>query len=203
FLNRNFDEKEINTSTSDAEVKRILATKVDEAVESAYQILRERIDKFGVTQPNIQKIGNTGRILVELPGAKDEARIKQLLQSTAELEFWETYKFEEIIEYVWNANETLKARNTTVETTETATDSLAQNQEEAISDADKLLTGASGENTNLNESADLGPIFSLMQGQGFQGSPIIGFFATKDTAQINTYLKDPQVRSLLKGDLRY
>src|SRR5690554_297877 len=203
FLNRNFDDNEINTSTSDSDVKRVLAVKVDEAVESAYQILRERIDKFGVTQPNIQKIGNTGRILVELPGAKDEARIKQLLQSTAELEFWETYKFEEVIEYIWNANEALKTRNTTAQSTEPVADSLAQNQEEVLSDADKLLTGASSENENLNENADLGPIFSLMQGQGFQGSPVIGYFATKDTAQINTYLKDPQVRSLLRGDLRY
>ena len=200
FLNRNFDEKEINTSTSDAEVKRILATKVDEAVESAYQILRERIDKFGVTQPNIQKIGNTGRILVELPGAKDEARIKQLLQSTAELEFWETYKFEEVIEFLWTANETLKSKKQT-ETATVANDTLAETKPE--SDVDKLLTGVSSDSLSNDSTQELGPIFSLMQGQGFQGSPIIGFFATKDTAQVNTYLKDPQVRALLRGDLRH
>src|SRR5690606_36392319 len=200
FLNRNFDEKEINTSTSDAEVKRILATKVDEAVESAYQILRERIDKFGVTQPNIQKIGNTGRILVELPGAKDEARIKQLLQSTAELAFWETYKFEEVIEFLWTANETLKSKKQT-ETATVANDTLAETKPE--SDVDKLLTGVSSDSLSNDSTQELGPIFSLMQGQGFQGSPIIGFFATKDTAQVNTYLKDPQVRALLRGDLRH
>lgn len=200
FLNRNFDEKEINTTTSDAEVKRILATKVDEAVESAYQILRERIDKFGVTQPNIQKIGNTGRILVELPGAKDEARIKQLLQSTAELEFWETYKFEEVIEFLWTANETLKSKKQT-ETATVANDTLAETKPE--SDVDKLLTGVSSDSLSNDSTQELGPIFSLMQGQGFQGSPIIGFFATKDTAQVNTYLKDPQVRALLRGDLRH
>lgn len=200
FLNRNFDEKEINTSTSDAEVKRILATKVDEAVESAYQILRERIDKFGVTQPNIQKIGNTGRILVELPGAKDEARIKQLLQSTAELEFWETYKFEEVIEFLWTANETLKSKKQT-ETATVANDTLAETKPE--SDVDKLLTGVSSDSLSNDSTQELGPIFSLMQGQGFQGSPILGFFATKDTAQVNTYLKDPQVRALLRGDLRH
>lgn len=200
FLNRNFDEKEINTTTSDAEVKRILATKVDEAVESAYQILRERIDKFGVTQPNIQKIGNTGRILVELPGAKDEARIKQLLQSTAELEFWETYKFEEVIEFLWTANETLKSKKQT-ETATVANDTLAETKPK--SDVDKLLTGVSSDSLSNDSTQELGPIFSLMQGQGFQGSPIIGFFATKDTAQVNTYLKDPQVRALLRGDLRH
>ncbi|HLW42794.1 MAG TPA: protein translocase subunit SecDF [Flavobacterium sp.] len=200
FLNRNFDDNEINTSTSDSDVKRVLAVKVDEAVESAYQILRERIDKFGVTQPNIQKIGNTGRILVELPGAKDEARIKQLLQSTAELEFWETYKFEEVIEFLWTANETLKSKKATP-ATEIVKDSLAESQPETA--VDKLLTGVSNDSTAQDEAQELGPILSLMQGQGYQGSPILGFFATKDTAQVNTYLKDPQVRSLLRGDLRY
>src|SRR5690554_3751164 len=200
FLNRNFDEKEINTNTSDADVKRILASKVDEAVESAYQILRERIDKFGVTQPNIQKIGNSGRILVELPGAKDEVRIKQLLQSTAELEFWETYKFEEVIEFLWTANESLKAKSK-AEATAITNDSIVEDAE--VSDVDKLLTGVSSDSLSNDSTQELGPIFSLMQGQGFQGSPIIGFFATKDTAQVNTYLKDPQVRALLKGQLRY
>lgn len=108
FANRNFDDKEININSTDEDVKKVLAKKVDESVESAYQILRERIDKFGVTQPNIQKIGNTGRILVELPGAKDEARIKKLLQSTAQLEFWEVYKMEEIGNFLMAANEELK-----------------------------------------------------------------------------------------------
>jgi SecD/SecF fusion protein len=75
---------------------KVIRRKVDESVESAFGVLRKRIDKFGVTQPNIQKLGESGQILVELPGAKDVDRIKKLLQSTAQLEFWETYKIEEI-----------------------------------------------------------------------------------------------------------
>jgi SecD/SecF fusion protein len=81
---------------TDAQVQKVIKRKVDESVESAFKVLRERIDKFGVTQPNIQKLGETGRILVELPGAKDVDRIKKLLQSKAQLEFWETYKIEEV-----------------------------------------------------------------------------------------------------------
>src|SRR5690606_41019296 len=80
-----------------------------------------------------------------------------------------------------------------------ANDTLAETKPE--SDVDKLLTGVSSDSLSNDSTQELGPIFSLMQGQGFQGSPIIGFFATKDTAQVNTYLKDPQVRALLRGDL--
>ena len=77
---------------SDSEVQSILKTKIDESITSAFEVLRKRIDKFGVTQPNIQRLGNSARILVELPGAKDVERVKSLLQSTAQLEFWDTFK---------------------------------------------------------------------------------------------------------------
>ena len=80
----------------DNEVKPIIRRKIDESITSAFEVLRKRIDKFGVTQPNIQRLGQTGRILVELPGAKDVERVKNLLQSTAQLEFWETFKNESI-----------------------------------------------------------------------------------------------------------
>ena len=90
------------------QVEPIIKQKVQESVESAFKVLRERIDKFGVTQPNIQLLGNSGRILVELPGAKDVDRIKKLLQSTAQLEFWETYKIEEVGQYLMAVEEALK-----------------------------------------------------------------------------------------------
>ena len=87
---------EVNFRMTDDQVKKVVRRKVDESIESAFEVLRKRIDKFGVTQPNIQKIGESGRILVELPGAKDVDRIKKLLQSTAQLEFWETYKIDDL-----------------------------------------------------------------------------------------------------------
>ena len=87
------------------QVKPILRTKIDESITSAFEVLRKRIDKFGVTQPNIQRLGNSGRILVELPGAKDIDRVKKLLQSTAQLEFWTT---EKNIEFFTSLNEAAK-----------------------------------------------------------------------------------------------
>ena len=80
---------DIQIDMTDDEVKPIIRTKIDESIVSAFEVLRKRIDKFGVTQPNIQRLGNSGRILVELPGARDIERVKNLLQSTAQLEFWE------------------------------------------------------------------------------------------------------------------
>jgi len=188
FANRNFDDKEININSTDEDVKKVLAKKVDESVESAYQILRERIDKFGVTQPNIQKIGNTGRILVELPGAKDEARIKKLLQSTAQLEFWEVYKMEEIGNFLMAANEELKKQATPQEEVK---DSLAPK-----SDIEALLTDDSSSDKNT-----LGPIIDKRV--AFGGGQVLGYYSVKDTAQIASYLRQPNVRALLSGDQRY
>ncbi|MFA5557247.1 MAG: protein translocase subunit SecDF [Flavobacteriaceae bacterium] len=190
FANRNFDDIEININTSDDDVKKVLAKKVDESVESAYQILRERIDKFGVTQPNIQKIGNTGRILVELPGAKDEMRIKKLLQSTAQLEFWEVYKMEEIGNFLMAANEELK-KQAKPEQEETPQDSLAPK-----SDIEALLIDDSPE-----DKLDLGPIIDKMA--AFGGGQVLGYYSVRDTAQIAGYLRQPNVRALLSTDQRY
>ncbi len=194
FANRNLQE--INTSMSDAQVKNILNQKVKESIESAYKVIGERIDQFGVVSPTIQMVGESGRILVELPGAKDIDRIKNLLQSTAQLEFWETYKGEEVGQFLMAANNVLKDKVKQPTTTDTVANTAPKN------DVDKLLTGVS-KDTAAAATEDLGPIVSLIQAPGYQGSPIIAFFATKDTAQVNTYLKDPQVRGLLSGELRH
>ena len=85
-------------------MKSIIRVKIDESIISAFEVLRKRIDKFGVTQPNIQRLGSSGRILIELPGAKDVDRIQNLLQSTAQLEFWETYKNDDFINFISSAN---------------------------------------------------------------------------------------------------
>ncbi len=190
FANRNFDDKEININSADTEVKKVLAQKVDESVESAYQILRERIDKFGVTQPNIQKIGNTGRILVELPGAKDEIRIKKLLQSSAQLEFWEVYKMEEIGNFLMAANEELK-KQTEPQKEEVTQDTLAPK-----SDIESLLTDNTAE-----ETQNLGPILEKMV--AFGGGQVLGYYSVKDAPQIQEYLNQANIRSLLSGDQRY
>ena len=85
------------------EVKAVLTSEIDASISTAFQVLRSRIDKFGVTQPNIQRIGNSGRILIELPGAKDVERVEKLLQSTAELQFWEVYTNQELAQFFYQA----------------------------------------------------------------------------------------------------
>ncbi|KIC01082.1 preprotein translocase subunit SecD [Flavobacterium sp. JRM] len=189
FANRSLQgEGGIDFQMSDAQVKKVIKRKVDESVESAFGVLRKRIDKFGVTQPNIQKIGETGRILVELPGAKDVDRIKKLLQSTAQLEFWETYKIEEMGNFLMAANDALKKTEVNkVETKAVVKDSL-----------NDLLTGGKD---SLATKKGNNPLFDKMIGQG--GGPVLGLFSPKDTAVVNGYLKRPDIRVLLGADQHY
>ena len=107
FINRSMDGA-VTSGMSDDEVKSVLEDKLDESIESAFEVIRKRIDKFGVTQPNIQRIGKSARILVELPGAKDVKRIKKLLQTTAQLEFYETHFGSELLQYVAEVNNKIK-----------------------------------------------------------------------------------------------
>lgn len=179
---------EITINMSDSEVQKVIRKKVDQSVESAFEVLRKRIDKFGVTQPNIQKIGQSGRILVELPGAKDVDRISNLLQSTAQLEFWETYKIDELGQFLMAANEALKTTEVAVksETTSVSTDTIGS-----------LLTDATKDSTAVAKN----PLFDKFLGQG--GGPVLGVVAPKDTAVINGYLKRQDIRNLLTADQRY
>ncbi len=180
---------EITINMSNAEVEKVIRRKVDESVESAFEVLRKRIDKFGVTQPNIQKLGQSGRILVELPGAKDVDRISNLLQSTAQLEFWETYKIDELGQFLMAANETLKnteVNAVTTESTTVATDTIGS-----------LLTDTAKDTTATAKN----PLFDKFIGQG--GGPILGVVAPKDTAVINSYLKRQDIRSLLPAEMRF
>ncbi|UQD56341.1 protein translocase subunit SecDF [Flavobacterium sp. K5-23] len=189
FANRSLQgEGGIDFQMTDAEVQKVIKRKIDESVESAFGVLRERIDKFGVTQPNIQKLGESGRILVELPGAKDVDRIKRLLQGKAELQFWETYKIEEIGNFLMAANESLKKTEVNkVETKAVVKDSLS-----ALLTDEKAPDAAKKGNN---------PLLDKMIGQG--GGPVLGLFSPKDTAVINGYLKRADIKILLAADQRY
>jgi len=189
FANRNLSE--INFKMSDNEVKTIIKKKVGESIESAFNVLRERIDKFGVTQPNIQKLGESGRILVELPGAKDIDRIQKLLQSTAQLEFWETYKTDEISNFLMAANEALK------KTEKPVLDKAAPK----TSDIDSLLTSKANDSAAVKKGNN--PLLDLVKGGGQQGGPVLAYFNPKDTAKVNAYLKREDIRSLLPAEQRF
>ena len=185
FANRNL-QGEINFNMSDAEVQKVLARKVDESVESAFGVLRSRIDKFGVTQPNIAKLGQTGRILIELPGAKDVDRIKKLVSSKAELEFWETYKAEDFYQFLSAANEALKATvKSEVAEVEKPKDSIAA-----------LLTDKATDTTAGKKGNN--PLFDKFVSQG--GGPILAIVDSKDVDVVDGYLKRPEIRNLIPAD---
>ena len=195
FANRTLDDV-IRNDMSDNEVKSKIEEKIDESIISAFEVLRKRIDKFGVTQPNIQRLGNSGRILVELPGAKDIGRIKSLLQSTAQLEFWDAYKGEEFLPFIVQANEVLKDDVTVNAAT---TEEVESQDSEDDNQIDALL-GAESDSTAV---AVVNPLLDLIRGQGYQGGPVIALFEAKDQQIIIDYLNKPEVRSLLTPEQRY
>ncbi len=187
FYNRTFEEIQLNMT--DDQVKVILKKKVAESIESAYKVLTKRIDKFGVAQPNIQKIGETGRILVELPGAKDLDRVEKLLSQTAQLEFWETLKPEELGNFFNAANDALKA----TEKKPTVAVALVDTTK-AVDAKSKVNELLGDKKDNAKKAAkDLGPLFEKAIPSP---SGLIGY-NVKDTATINSYLKRSEIRALL------
>ena len=193
FANRTLSE-EVTFDMSDDQVKPILSTKIDESIVSAFEVLRKRIDKFGVTQPNIQRIGNSGRILVELPGAKEIERVKGLLQSTAQLEFWDAFKGEEFGTFIFQANDVLKAlADSDVEVDSDPTESA----EDAISDIIGDTDAETGDDRDVN------PLIDLIRSPGYNGGPVIASFEQKDKQLVTDYLNNPQVRALLSPEQRY
>ena len=190
FANRSLSD-EINFEMTDAEVKPIIRRKIDESIVSAFEVLRKRIDKFGVTQPNIQRLGNSGRIRVELPGAKDVARVKNLLQSTAQLEFWYTEKNDQFLPFLSQANETLK---NILEENDSENDNIE------TSEIDDLLADVEA---NDSISAQKNPLFDFLVGTGYQGGPVIAQFLQKDQKKIEEYLSMPEIRRLLPSEKRY
>ncbi len=190
FANKTLSD-EINFQMTDDEVKPVIRRKIDESIVSAFEVLRERIDGFGVTQPNIQREGNSGRILVELPGARDIARAQDLLSSTAQLEFWETYEpgNQSLINFFIQANDKLK---TLVEDTE-------ETPVKEESEIDSLLSDVTKDSLDL--SAEKNPLFDKLQlnGPGYA----IGVAAIKDTATIGSYLRMPEIRRLLPADVQF
>lgn len=192
FANKGLSDV-INFQMTDDQVKPIIRTKIDESIVSAFEVLRERIDGFGVTQPNIQREGNSGRILVELPGARDIARAQDLLSSTAQLEFWETYKQSNpsLSNFLQAANEKLK---TLVE--------VEKPQEEAKpeSELDSLLSDVAQD--SLDFSQDVNPLFSLLLPANPNGNALVSA-AIKDTAQIGEYLRMKEIRRLIPADIQF
>ncbi|MEK6154624.1 protein translocase subunit SecDF [Flavobacteriaceae bacterium 3-367] len=190
FANKGLSDA-INFQMTDDEVKPIIRTKIDESIVSAFEVLRERIDGFGVTQPNIQRIGSSGRVLIELPGARDINRALDIVTKTAQLEFWETYPRgqQSLNNFFVAANDRLKSL---VEVT----------QEDPVkpeSEIDSLLSDVSQDSLDL--ATQVNPLFDLIQG------PANGYgtykFALKDTAKVGEYLRMPEIVRLLPNDVQF
>jgi len=192
FANRTLSD-EINFQMTNDQVKPILRTKIDESITSAFEVLRKRIDKFGVTQPNIQRLGNSGRILVELPGAKDIDRVKKLLQSTAQLEFWTT---EKNIDFFPFLNEASKVVKDLVDE-----EKKLDEKEKTTSEIDDLLADVEVKADSL--SMDKNPLMELIISTGFQGGPVLAQVYEKDLATVDSYLNNPKVRQLLPASKRF
>jgi SecD/SecF fusion protein len=197
FGNKSLKDK-INFKMSDEEVTPLLQEEVKGSINTAFEVLRSRIDRFGVTQPNIQRVGESGRILIELPGARDIDRVRKLLQSTAELQFWEVYTNQDLSQFFVSANSKL-AEILEVEETEVIKDTTTVKDDEI----DDLL----GE---VKDSVNFGatnPLFSKLFPRFPQSqndiSSIIATASVKDTAVINQYLAMKEVRALLPNELKY
>ncbi len=204
----------INFNSSNQDVLKVLDKEVESAISNAFNILRTRIDRFGVVQPNITQLSTRGRILIELPGQEDPKRVRELLQGTANLEFWETYENSEVISYLIQANNELReilASTSKKDTTKilpavTAaadTSKTSQSLEELISKDTAKAEAETREEFNLQN-----PLFGLLnprvdeQGQPLPSS-MIGLAAGIDTMQVNKYLGMPRIKSLFPRDLRF
>jgi len=211
-------KERINFNTSNADVLKVINQETDAAIDNSFNIIRTRIDRFGVAQPNIQQLQTKGRILVELPGVKDQNRVRNLLQGTAMLEFWETYENREVYEYLLKANQKIKEMETsTVEETEkvpteTENAEAVDSTETENSLLSELEAGAETDSTssvdNLAGFKKEYPLFALLnpstdqQGQLFPG-PIVGMAHIKDTAKINTYLQSEQIKNIFPRNMTF
>lgn len=199
-------QQQVKPESTNEQVIRVLREKSDAAIANSFNVLSTRIDRFGVIQPNIQRIGNTGRILVELPGIKDPERVRKLLQGTASLEFWTTYTAKELLPMMMQANEEVAK----LAAAEAAADSIAtpaaDNAEVAATDSTSdvlaALGAAQGDATGMESAASRATsLFSLIQ--PMQDGGVIGMAQSYDTSKVNTYLNMPQIRSMFPRDVRF
>ncbi len=215
----------ITPQSTDAQVVSVLKDELKSAIDNSFNVLRTRIDRFGVVSPNIQRLETAGRILVELPGVKEPERVRKLLQGSANLEFWETYQLPEVYQQLVAADnllatvlkehndeaavtetETVSAEGTETTATETVTDNAA-----ATSEADSLLQQIAQDkpeaqaNQSMEEFAKQHPLFALLQINQYNGQlgrgAAVGVANVRDIPKINEYLAMKQVKDVLPRNL--
>ena len=216
----------IDFTKTNQEVIEVLKIEVEDAISRSFNILRSRIDRFGVTQPNIQRLETAGRILVELPGIKDPERARKLLQSTAQLEFWETYEYNELFQGFESANAYLRDVETANASTEDTTEEVAiveevkaeeiieETEEENslladVLEGDSLASDSASAGLSFEEFASENPLYAVLypnvnqQTGQLNPGPVVGVCAVKDTAAVNAYLSDNAVRKFFPIDAKF
>lgn len=216
----------INFNSTNEQVLRVLNDEITVAINNAFNILRTRIDRFGVVQPNITQLSTKGRILIELPGQKDPKRVRELLQGTANLEFWETYENSEILPYLSEANNRLKQlqANNAIKTDQTSataeinpvsgavTGAPVQDTTKETQDLLNLIkkdttTKEASPNTREAFAAE-NPLFGILtprvtpEGQPLESS-MVGLASSRDTAKVDAMLKMPQIKSIFPRDVKF
>ncbi|MBR6201541.1 MAG: protein translocase subunit SecD, partial [Bacteroidaceae bacterium] len=208
---------QVNTNSSDADVEKVLRKSVDEAVDNSFLVLRTRIDRFGVVQPNIQKIeGQSGRIMVELPGIKEPERVRKLLQGSANLEFWETYDAPQVTPYLSQLNAALRNGGTEVQADSVQADTTAVAEAKPVDEkADSTKSATSvlaqmnkGDNKDkaavakaTEEAKKENPLFAMLQPTGAQRGCMVGLAQALDTAEINAILNSETAKQIFPADL--
>lgn len=213
---------DIDLNTSNAEVVDYLRLEAESAISNSFNVLRNRIDRFGVVQPNIQRLERQGRILIELPGVKDPERVTKLLTGTANLEFWTTYENSEVLPYIDEANSLLRdilasetlgsIASSVTGTEETPADSIPSSIFEDAGDttAEVSLFGEDTTAVDLEEERmeRENPLFAVLipyldeNRQAVPGS-VMGIANVRDTAKVNSYLSMPQVKALFPSDMEF
>ena len=197
----------VSTQSSDAEVERALRTEVQSAVDNSFNVVRNRIDKFGVVQPNIQKLeGQSGRIMVEMPGIKEPERVRKLLQGSANLEFWETYNSTEIVPLLAQLNQRYAA--TGGEAVEEVADTVAADTTAAPkSDLAAALNknaakDKADENQKLAEAKKQNPLFAIFQPTQGNTLAVVGYANARDTADINKIIYSELAKQIMPAELK-
>ncbi|MDX3913485.1 MULTISPECIES: protein translocase subunit SecDF [Olivibacter] len=221
FANKDNAVNNITSNSSDGDILAFLQKESGSAIDRSFNILRTRIDKFGVTSPNIQRQQGTNRILIELPGVSDEDRVRKLLQGSAKLEFWETYDNSEIFPLLENINRTLASTlkaDTKSNSSVTAADTSAKDttggrlaslggNKAAGSDSTKKDSST----VALEQAKNQNPLFAVLSpniGQGPQGQqmlgqgPVIGYVLQKDTALVNSYFNSAEIKAIIPGNVK-
>ena len=206
----------VSLTSTNQEVENVVREEVQGAIDNSFNVLRTRIDRFGVVQPNIQKLSQTGRILIELPGIKEPERVRKLLQGSANLEFWETYDLAEILPQLSQINNEFAAQNASTEAAQTEAAPVKEEAKAEADDldalvedlaADSLAQAEADQEAAYEEYKKANPLFAQLQpsvspaGQPYQG-PVVGTAHYTDTAKVMAMLNSQVAKSLLPRELR-